>query len=1002
MADSEDELARTATAAGPRDRAGAPALGAMLGRYRLEHMLGEGGMGVVHAAFDPDLERRVALKVLRTIDVAGDARQRLLREARAMARLTHENVVVVHEVGTAGDRDYVAMELIDGQTLADWLVAKPRAVEDVIAAFCAAGRGLAAAHAAGLVHRDFKPHNVLRRRDGRIVVTDFGLARGVEVAPAPATIALATTLEASPSQPSGLSGITATGSVLGTPAYMAPEQWSGGVVGPAADQFAFCVALWEALTGARPFRGETIEELKAEVERGPAALDASKLPRRLRRSLVRGLDPDPAKRWPNMDALLAAIGRADRRTGFALMLAGGAFVAAGVLLVLLRGGAPACEPPALDPGQVWSQTWQAMLPPELSEVFNSNISRWAVARATACTADPDARPQQLKCLDGVLARIDIIRKAYGLVPKTRDEGVAGELVDPSVCLGPSPPRLALPDTPDVVAAYNLIARGDAEPAHRSLAAAQAFADRPGLEPCSHALALVAVENAQTEFQAKRSAVGDVLANAEQCDDDRLHADALLMIVPYQFELPVIGPRGMAAIKRADAAVARVAEPQLTARIDILRGLVASQGDHWKESLALADRAIAAYESVNQPRAAVRTVLESIEWRFDHSSAVDLAKIRSLVATWLPVAKRLRDGGNLVLQLQRDDALARYWQGDIQGGHAELIRLWKPGTDEGPSRRIEGEVVNGNGKPVAGATVAAAQMLVADSVGVPLPVGRYHIGDRHLRIATTDATGHFVIPDGPESGAVAAQLGDRRSVPALVADRVKLQVLPTRRISGKVALASLDVTQHAVVVDNPADRTEHFQLLAPVLPGGEFVVDGVPQTKVNVGVAVSRDGYASHVQYTPVPASREPTTGIVLGVAPTTRVLDVIARSTLTAPLDTAQLVIVPGRAHFANVGELNLQTHTGLLVQFGRHPAGEAVPHTLVGQLRPGDLVAHFTDVPAGEVTVCAIGITGDMMDSQAMRKVQTHVDELELRCETVDGAATSVVVKTPPQKRFD
>src|SRR5450755_1774629 len=136
MADSDD-LARTATAVANEQGPTAPTLGATLGRYRLERTLGEGGMGVVHAAFDPDLERRVALKVLRKTDVGGDARQRLLREARAMARLTHENVVVVHEVGTAGDRDYVAMELIDGETLADWL-AEPREVSEIVDAFCAA------------------------------------------------------------------------------------------------------------------------------------------------------------------------------------------------------------------------------------------------------------------------------------------------------------------------------------------------------------------------------------------------------------------------------------------------------------------------------------------------------------------------------------------------------------------------------------------------------------------------------------------------------------------------------------------------------------------------------------------------------------------------------------------------------------------------------------------------------------------------------------------------
>ncbi|HEX8113371.1 MAG TPA: serine/threonine-protein kinase, partial [Kofleriaceae bacterium] len=259
--DREQELARTATAAASAPAEPAEPFGANLGRYRLERELGAGAMGVVHAAFDPDLERRIALKVLRGATATTQARDRLLREARAMARLSHPNVVTVHEVGTAGGRDFVAMELIHGETLAEWLRAQPRPPAAILDAFLAAGRGLAAAHAAGIVHRDFKPHNVLRSRDGRIVVTDFGLAREAHGAPAPAldaTLPLGAEITAGGSS-SPLAGLTVTGSLLGTPAYMAPEQWSGGAVTPATDQFAFCVALWEALAGQRPYPGPTLD-----------------------------------------------------------------------------------------------------------------------------------------------------------------------------------------------------------------------------------------------------------------------------------------------------------------------------------------------------------------------------------------------------------------------------------------------------------------------------------------------------------------------------------------------------------------------------------------------------------------------------------------------------------------------------------------------------------------------------------------------------------------------
>ena len=354
---SGDELGETATSA-PSLAASARAAdsfraGDVLGRYTIERVLGAGGMGLVYAAHDPDLDRRVAIKVLRG-DASEESRVRLLREARAMAKLSHPNVITVYEVGTANGVDFVAMELLEGGTLAEWLRAERRPPAEVLKRLRAAGAGLVAAHARGLVHRDFKPANVLLGRDGQVVVTDFGLARGfdsdvnAETLPAPvaapsaptkpaaASVALDETMAAPPtptpaprSRPGDLSTtLTRTGAVLGTPAYMAPEQFAGQQVGPAADQFAFAVAMWEGLTGARPFRGDTLEQMRAAVERG--APSAAVLPRAVRPVLVRALARDAAARWPDMAALLAALDRRTRRPG---RLAGIAVVLAGVAVV---------------------------------------------------------------------------------------------------------------------------------------------------------------------------------------------------------------------------------------------------------------------------------------------------------------------------------------------------------------------------------------------------------------------------------------------------------------------------------------------------------------------------------------------------------------------------------------------------------------------------------------------------------------------------------------------
>jgi tetratricopeptide (TPR) repeat protein/predicted Ser/Thr protein kinase len=338
------------------DGAGLPeraeALGTKLGRYVVVESLGQGGMGRVVRAYDPKLRREVALKLLRTgSDVA--ARARILREAQAMAMLTHPGLVGVHDVDTHDGQPFIAMELVEGTTLRAWWEASPRSWRAIVRAFVEAGRGLSAAHAVGLVHRDFKPENVLVGSDGRVRVTDFGLARG----------ALGV-----PSQPTGGvdlvddEALTVAGSVMGTPAYMPPEQHAGAAVDARSDQYAFCVSLWEALHGRRPFTGKGVQEL-ADAKAALAIVDdpsGRSAPRFLRRVLLRGLSPRPEDRFASMDALLEALEHdpTSRRVGVG--------IAALVLVLGVGWGATAswrraraieaCERDAASLGEVWTDT----------------------------------------------------------------------------------------------------------------------------------------------------------------------------------------------------------------------------------------------------------------------------------------------------------------------------------------------------------------------------------------------------------------------------------------------------------------------------------------------------------------------------------------------------------------------------------------------------------------------------------------------------------------------
>jgi len=309
--------------------------GSKIGRFVVVGELGRGGMGLVYRAHDPELDRPVALKVLRSAAATEEERMRMLREGQAMARVTHPNVITVYEVGVAGSVVFLAQELMDGGTLGGWLDKRhPR--EAILEKFVAAGRGLAAAHAAGLVHRDFKPENVLLGTDGRVRVADFGLARALGTddslaAETRANIARAQReLSSSPMSP-----LTRTGAVMGTPMFMAPEQHLGERADERSDQFAFCVALYHALYGEWPYPGQTTEAVANAVIKGRLQAEprGTDVPAKLRQILVRGLATAPANRFPSMDALLAELTRPPSRAGRriaigvgALLLVGGAVV----------------------------------------------------------------------------------------------------------------------------------------------------------------------------------------------------------------------------------------------------------------------------------------------------------------------------------------------------------------------------------------------------------------------------------------------------------------------------------------------------------------------------------------------------------------------------------------------------------------------------------------------------------------------------------------------------
>ncbi len=338
-----------------------------VGRYALLEQIGAGGMGVVFAAYDPDLDRKIAVKFLRPEVGGAEGTERLLREAQAMARLSHPNVATAYDVGTVDGQVFVAMEYVDGTTLREWLESPDeRDWDEVWEVFRQAALGLQAAHDADIVHRDFKPSNVLIDRDGNAVVTDFGLARSAGAVPSE-DLDSATALD---------SPLTLTGCIVGTPRYMPPEQHRGEVTDARGDQFSFCVALYQAVYGEHPFGGVDVMSLVAAVISGdlrePPA--GSPVPARLRRVLVRGLASDPDARFPGMDALVDELVRLRSPPWRGWWFA----VGAGAVGLVAWGASREAPPdPCADVAAEIDDAWTAERATALREAFDASELAWA-------------------------------------------------------------------------------------------------------------------------------------------------------------------------------------------------------------------------------------------------------------------------------------------------------------------------------------------------------------------------------------------------------------------------------------------------------------------------------------------------------------------------------------------------------------------------------------------------------------------------------------------------
>ena len=565
----------------------APSIPERVGPFVVLDRIGCGGAGEVWAAHDPTLDRRVALKLVRRRRAGAEQETRLLREAHALAKLSHPNVVTVHDADHAGDYVYIAMELVEGGTLKEAFADPERTAADRLDLLVQAARGLRAAHALGLVHRDFKPANALLGCDGRVRVADFGLAR---LAQSDAHDTESQELENSqPALGPAFSDLTVTGAILGTPAYMSPEQRMGNPVTAASDQFSFCVVAWQALYGVHPLADLDLAAWVAEEIVLPPAPATAGLPASLGRVLHKGLRPEPADRHSSMDPILRALqaalqtalhpGPARRRRIAAALV--GVTALAGVSSVALGSDDP-CATTSLDWGAARTATLYATLDDDTpvgraaAQVADRGLrdaaNRWAVEAEAACRveAEPacvrldaasfDSASAALHSPAGREHALDIIESLHAPCDDAR-------LGDTWHAIAQLRPRLAAGHALEVLEASHPLERAGSVDDSDNVAHAQAALLRLRAE----------AERQRGETTRAMNLFRAAYNRAERVGADALAADVAAAATALAVEL---GQTRRARVWLASATSRPADTPALAASVALAQGRVLAAEDNW--------------------------------------------------------------------------------------------------------------------------------------------------------------------------------------------------------------------------------------------------------------------------------------------------------------------------------------------------------------------------------------------------------------------------------------
>jgi tetratricopeptide (TPR) repeat protein len=689
----------------PVPGAGVGIEGGRVGRYMLLETIGHGAMGIVHAAWDPELDRRIAIKLLRSDlgERASDqARQRLIREGRAIAKLAHPNVVAVHDVGDFEDGVFIAMEYVDGGTLASWR-GGGRSPDEVISAFEQAARGIAAAHAAGLVHRDVKPSNILVGSDGRVRVVDFGLARPHgDVAAGDHAVARDPAL-------------TSSGVLVGTPLYMAPETMAGAVADKQSDQYGLAASLYEILAGVAPFAGRTLDELRRDKASRALAPPARRVPPRVLAAIRRALAPDPALRWGSLDQLADRLAAHLHRRRRRLVIAGVVAIAlVAVIVPALSRHDDRCAGGADRLAGAWTAVRataiRAAVGDRVAARFDAYARAWTDGYRRVCEATHVRGDQsealldiRMRCLDarrGALgALVDVLTTRSDQATRANAVAAAGSLapitecdaIDSLAVIEQPPPALAVP----IASAQHLVDEAEA------LDRAGQFADamgklgtvpRLGYRTLTARIELLRgkLEQELGDMKASERSLHEAAQAAAEARDDLVAARAWTLLVGVVGFLDGRPAEGLALARFADAAVARAgAADSVGAELASMRGLVFDGLGKFAEARAQHERALEIRErTLGRDHLEVAQVLDNLgviplqQERFDqaepiYARALEIRRRQlgedhpDVAASWNALGAAQRGLGRLADARASYDRAYAIWRHNLGDAHPNV-------------------------------------------------------------------------------------------------------------------------------------------------------------------------------------------------------------------------------------------------------------------------------------------------------------------------------------------